>query len=107
MKFKSLSLLAAAIVFTVTASIGATTPAKAQFAAAISSQIYAQTPLCGEHPDYPVVGRVIAYYADVRRSVRLAFVGCFPSFPACEAWRKMAYKPLNPPIIANRCEERR
>lgn len=82
-------------------------PAEAQFAAAIVAQTMARTPLCSEHPDYPVVGRVIAYYSTDPRPVRMAFVGCFPDMATCDAWRKEAMQPLNPPIVANRCEARR
>jgi len=81
-------------------------PANAQFAVHTMLQIQAKTPLCSEHPDYGVIGRVAGYYATTPRSQRLAFVGCFPTFRACEAWRREALRPLNPPIQQNRCEER-
>lgn len=81
-------------------------PAKAQFAAAIQAQTLARTPMCNENPDYPIIGRVVAYYNTDPRAVRMSFVGCFPNFASCEAWRREAMRPLNPPIVANRCEER-
>lgn len=97
-------LMAVATVSTVLA--GAAMPANAQFAVHTAIQIQARTPLCSQHPDYGIIGRVAGYYATTPRSARLAFVGCFPSFEACEAWRKEAMRPLNPPIQQNRCEER-
>lgn len=99
-------LLTFAALSTALAATVATTPASAQFAAMTQSRIMAMTPLCGEHPDFPVIGRVVGYYSDATRSVRLAFVGCFPSFADCESWRREALQPLDPPILQNRCERR-
>lgn len=88
------------------AATSTTMPANAQFAVHTALRIQAMTPLCSEHPDYAVIGRVVGYYATTPRSQRLAFVGCFPSFRACEEWRRKALRPLNPPIQQNRCEDR-
>ena len=106
MKAMNTSRLAATAVAATLLGLAATPPAQAQFAAHVALQIQAITPLCSEHPDYGVIGRVAGYYATTPRSKRLAWVGCFPDFAQCEAWRREALRPLNPPIQQNRCEER-
>lgn len=98
--------LAAAALAAATLGITLAPPAQAQFAVHTAIQIQAITPRCGANPDYGVIGRVVGYYATTPRAKRLAFVGCFPSFDACEVWRRKAMRPLNPPIVQNRCEER-
>ncbi|MEM9221730.1 MAG: hypothetical protein AAGB11_04920 [Pseudomonadota bacterium] len=97
--------LAAAIVTAAIASSGVTSDAQGVFAQPIYARINAITPNCRKNPDYPVVGRVAGYISD-GTSARLAWVGCFPSFAQCDAWRRIALGEVFPPIQFNTCEER-
>lgn len=106
MKALNTSRIAAAAATAALMGLTIAPPAQAQFAAHTALQIQAITPMCSQHPDYGVVGRVAGYYATTPRSRRLAWVGCFPTFEECEAWRRVALRPLNPPIQQNRCEAR-
>ncbi|MEM9223722.1 MAG: hypothetical protein AAGB11_15180 [Pseudomonadota bacterium] len=100
------TFMVAAAGVTALAGISVATPAEAQFAALTQARISALTPRCREFPDAPIIGRVAAYYSGDARSVQLNFVGCFYSFAECNSWRKEAMRPLNPPVVHNRCEER-
>lgn len=94
------------------AMLVASSPASPSFAQAgtdftqpIWGRVYSITPRCRANPDFPVVGRVAGYVAGSARS-RLSWVGCFPSFAECEAWRRIARGEIVPPIVQNVCESR-
>lgn len=75
------------------------------FSQPVWGRIYAITPRCRDHPDYPVIGRVGGYIPSSARS-RVSWTGCFPSMAECEAWRYIARGQIAPPIVFNRCEAR-
>ncbi|MEM0907126.1 MAG: hypothetical protein AAGJ94_07170 [Pseudomonadota bacterium] len=106
MKILNRGLLAAVALSTAFTGFTAGSGAHANTAALIAAQLQARTPLCSEFPDFGVRGRVAAYYASSPRSVRMSFVGCFPNFSECESWRREVMRRLNPPVQANRCEDR-
>jgi hypothetical protein len=78
------AVLSAAVLMT---ALGAAhTPASANWDALLLRQeVAAITPQCRDFPDYPVVGRV-AGMVGFRPKVSVSFVGCFPTFSACQRW---------------------
>ncbi|MEM0905924.1 MAG: hypothetical protein AAGJ94_01080 [Pseudomonadota bacterium] len=98
--------LLGAFMFTATV-LGPVGSAQAQgvFTQPIYARIYSITPRCRANPDYPVVGRVAGYVSG-GRGARLSWVGCFPNFAECNAWRRIARGEVTPPINHNTCEER-
>lgn len=89
------------------AMLGPVGPAGAQTQTTLlAARIRAQTPSCDKFPNAPVVGRVTGLAgADPTRT--LSFVGCFPSFAACEAWRGPVSGAVSRRMILNTCEKRK
>jgi len=99
-------VLAAATVASSLSASALVVEAQGTFTQPIWARIYAITPRCNANPDFPVVGRVAGFVGGSPRE-RLSWVGCFPSFAECEAWRRVARGEINPPIQQDRCERRR
>jgi H+/Cl- antiporter ClcA len=66
-----------------TASPAAAQGVNTQF---LVAEIRESTPQCRDFPEYGVVGRVSGVIGGYPTRT-VSFVGCFPSFPSCEAWR--------------------
>ena len=68
-------------------------------------QVAEVTPQCREHPNAPVVGRVVGWMQDhPPRSV--SFVGCFPSLAECNAWRAPVSSLVTGRLRYNECTPR-
>ena len=96
-----LAPLAAAVALT---ALAATAEAMDPGVLFLRSDIDRITPKCHQHPNYPVVGRVAgqAGYS----YTRVSFVGCFPSYAACDAWRGPVTGKITGLLFDSRCEPR-
>lgn len=71
-------------------------------------RVYAETPRCEDHPDYPIIGRVSGGTEDLLdRTIPVSFVGCFPNAATCEAWKGRTSAIITTTIIQYSCRPRR
>ncbi|RAI00925.1 hypothetical protein DLJ53_17000 [Acuticoccus sediminis] len=95
----------ACLVFAFGLAVTASTPAAADTAATWITPWRLATPRCADHPNAPVIGRIAGEVGfDSHKSV--SFVGCFPSFEACYAWKGPLSGRFGGRIIINRCDPR-
>ncbi|MBJ3774478.1 hypothetical protein [Acuticoccus mangrovi] len=90
-----------------TAFAGAATTASAQ---GINTQfliadIKSATPSCHDFPEYGVVGRVSGIVSGTP-SRGVSFVGCFPSFGSCEAWKGPVSGKISGRLTLSTCDYR-